>query len=144
MLGYRKSQRPPKTKYPRPRPRTMPYITIDRSTHLAILRLKRPEKLNALSAERIYELRTQLYQLETDNSLRVVILTGTGDRAFCAGTDISELAGRSETEAKLISERGQQLCDQIENFPVPVIAAVNGIAAGGGVELVLACHLRLA
>jgi enoyl-CoA hydratase/carnithine racemase len=92
----------------------------------------------------IDELSALFIQLEGDDDLRAVILTGGGDQAFCAGTDIGELTGRTETDATKISERGQQLCEQIEKFPVPVIAAVNGIAAGGGLELVLGCHLRIA
>ena len=80
--------------------------------------------------------------LEQQAELRVLILTGDGERAFCAGTDISELNG--EINARALSERGLRLCDRIEDFPVPVIAAINGIAAGGGLELALACHLRIA
>jgi enoyl-CoA hydratase len=122
----------------------MTLIYYERSNHLVTIRLNRPEKLNALSREMIDQLVALFSKLESDASLRAVILTGTGDRAFCAGTDVSELADKSEADAKLISKRGQQLADQIERFPVPVIAAVNGIAAGGGLELVLACHLRIA
>jgi enoyl-CoA hydratase/carnithine racemase len=88
-------------------------------------------------------LRLQLRQLETDHELRAVILTGAGE-AFSAGTDIEELADKNEAEAIELSARGQKLCEQIESFPVPVIAAIDGIAAGGGFELVLACHLRVA
>jgi enoyl-CoA hydratase len=71
-------------------------------------------------------------------------LTGAGDRAFSAGTDIGELAGINSQEALRVSRRGQEICDLIEGFNVPVIAAVNGIAAGGGCELALACHIRIA
>jgi enoyl-CoA hydratase/carnithine racemase len=96
--------------------------------------------------------------LEREPNLRAVILTGAGDKAFCAGTDITELAeatgsGQDSGEdrarevedlAREVSERGQALCNQIEHCGVPVIAAINGIAAGGGCELALACHLRIA
>ena len=117
-----------------------PSILIERTPALAILRLNRPEKLNALSSEMFEALGSELSHLENDQDLRAVILTGAGQRAFCAGTDIKEL--RAE-DASTLSERGQQLCARIENFPVPVIAAINGVAAGGGLELALACHLRL-
>ena len=73
-----------------------------------------------------------------------MILTGAGEKAFCVGTDIGELADGSEAEALNISKRGQTLCDLIERRPVPVIAAINGLAVGGGCELALACHIRLA
>ncbi len=122
----------------------MPVILYERTAGLAIIRLNRPEKLNALTSEMFAALRERLNQLQVDESLRVLILTGSGDKAFCAGTDIGALIDRSESEAREISTRGQNVCAQIENFPVPVVAAVNGIAAGGGCELALACHLRIA
>lgn len=115
----------------------------ERTDGVVLLTLNRPEKRNALSGELIHELSQAFARLQNDDSLRVVILTGTGD-AFCAGTDISELQNLTEAEAIQVSVRGQRLCDEIESFPAPVIAAVNGIAAGGGCELVLACHLRIA
>ena len=115
----------------------------DRLDGIAVLTLNRPAKRNALSADLLNQLSTVLSQQQRDDTLRVVILTGAGD-AFCAGTDISALAALPEAEALQVSSRGQQLCDQIETFPVPVIAALNGIAAGGGCELALACHLRVA
>jgi len=116
-------------------------ILIERTPALAILRLNRPEKLNALTNDIFEALGSELSLLEDDNDLRAVILTGAGERAFCAGTDVNELR---DADASMLSERGQQLCDRVENFPVPVIAAINSIAAGGGLELALACHLRLA
>jgi len=115
------------------------FILSERAGGVAILRLNRPEKLNALSAKMIRELSNKLKQLEGDEELRVVILTAEGDQAFCAGTETSELAALSEA-----TTTGQKLCGQIEFFPVPVIAAINGLAAGGGCELALACHLRVA
>jgi len=117
-------------------------ILFEQTGGVALIRLNRPEKLNALSREIIRELSEKFLQLEGDDELRAVILTG--ESAFCAGTDISELAKLSESDATEASGLGQKLCDQIEAFPVPVIAAVNGIAAGGGCELALACHLRIA
>ena len=121
----------------------MSSLIYQREEHIALLTLNRPDKRNSLSTELANELASSLADLESDDSLRVVILTGMGP-AFCAGTDISELTNLTEGTASELSLRGQQLCDQIETFPVPVIAAVNGIAAGGGCELALACHLRVA
>jgi len=118
-------------------------LTYEREDQIAVLTLNRPAKLNALSTELIGDLSEALARLVTDDDLRALILTGAGN-AFCAGTDISELTNLTEAEALEISSRGQKICDQIESFPVPVIAAINGVAAGGGCELALACHLRIA
>ena len=118
-------------------------LTYQREDQIAVLTLNRPAKLNALSTELIGDLSEALARLVTDDDLRALILTGAGN-AFCAGTDISELTNLTEAEALEISSRGQKICDQIESFPVPVIAAINGVAAGGGCELALACHLRIA
>ncbi|MGH9929832.1 MAG: enoyl-CoA hydratase/isomerase family protein [Pyrinomonadaceae bacterium] len=122
----------------------MSLITYERRGQTAIIRLNRPEKFNALSAEMIFALGESFRQIGNEPDLRAVILTATGDQAFCAGTDVTELAGLNEDQAREVSERGQALCNQIANCGVPVIAAVNGIAAGGGCELALACHLRIA
>ena len=118
-----------------------PFITIERSDSHLIIRLNRPEKFNALSREMILALRDIFIILDTEPNLRAVILTGTGDEAFCAGTDKTELAGPNK---RRLSARDQALFSQIESCHVPVIAAINGIAAGDGCELALACHLRIA
>ena len=123
---------------------THSFILSERLGGVAILRLNCPEKLNALSAEMIRELTDKFKQLEGDVELRVVILTAEGDRAFCVGTDTRELSFLSEVSAIEITKRRQTLCGQIESFPVPVIAAINGLASGAGCELALACHLRVA
>lgn len=119
-------------------------IITDRRESIAIVTLNRPEKLNALSRESIAALSEAFKSFENDQELRVVILTGAGDRAFSAGTDLSELIQMDASDAPSVAERGQQLCNQIEQYQVPVIAAINGLAAGGGCELALACHLRIA
>lgn len=119
-------------------------VLCERDGSIAIVRLNRPEKLNALSRETIRALSETFKSFENDAELRAVILTGAGDRAFSAGTDLSELIHVGADEARTVAERGQQLCNQIEESQVPVISAINGIAAGGGCELALACHLRIA
>ena len=109
---------------------------------LAVVRLNRPEKLNALTREMFDRLDEAFDRLERDVGVRACILTG--ERGFSAGTDISELAALDEQGARRAAQRGQEVCQRIEQCRVPVIAAVDGVAAGGGCELALACHLRLA
>lgn len=119
-------------------------VTLERHTSYIVLTLDQPDKLNALSAETVDGLRQAFDQIETRSEVRCAILTGAGDRAFCVGTDNGELTGFDKDRAREVSERGQTLCNQIEKCPVPVIAAVNGVAAGSGCELALACHIRIA
>ena len=122
----------------------MSLIQLEQKDGVAVVRLNRPEKLNSLTGEMIRSLSDLFRGFSADSSLRAVILTGAGEKVFCVGTDIGELADGSEAEALNISQRGQALCDLIERSPVPVIAAINGLAVGGGCELALACHIRLA
>jgi enoyl-CoA hydratase len=111
---------------------------------VACVRLNRPAKRNALTRAMLERL-TELFRSFSERTdLCAVLLTGTGQAAFCAGTDISELEGLDEASALRTAERGQETCEAIELCGVPVIVAVNGIAAGGGCELALACHLRVA
>jgi enoyl-CoA hydratase len=126
---------------------TSEFISEERRESFTIVRLNRPEKLNALSREMLLALGDLFRTLEGLPDLRAIILTGVGEKAFCAGTDISELTSEATLDkdrALEVSQRGQALCNQIENCRVPVIAAINGIAAGGGCELALACHIRVA
>lgn len=106
--------------------------------------INRPEKLNALNAQAKSELREVFTQIKTDNNVDVVILTGAGEKAFVAGTDIKELTVLNSETGKELSAKGQEVFDLIENLGKPVIAAVNGYALGGGCELALACHIRVA
>jgi enoyl-CoA hydratase len=120
-------------------------LSFEQRETIAVVRLDRPEKLNALTREMLSGLGEAFARIGSEpGSLRAVILTGAGDKAFSAGTDIAELAAMGAEEGHNIAGRGQKVCELIERCPVPVIAAVNGLAAGGGCELALACHLRVA
>jgi enoyl-CoA hydratase len=110
----------------------------------AIVIINRPDKLNALNSTVISELENCFSELKNNEEVYAVILTGSGDKAFVAGADISELSNLNMIAAKEYSEKGQSLFNSIENFNKPVIAAVNGFALGGGCELALSCHIRLA
>jgi enoyl-CoA hydratase len=111
---------------------------------LALVRLDRPRKRNALTRSMLERLAEVFTHTGQRRDLRAVILTGAGREAFSAGTDIGELQALDEEGARRAAERGQEVCELIEMCGVPVIAAVNGLAAGGGCELALACHLRVA
>ena len=106
--------------------------------------LNRPEKLNALNHRVIAELLACFAGIQSDDDVRAVILTGSGEKAFVAGADINELAVQTPVEGKETSTRGQRTLDLIENLGKPVIAAINGYALGGGCELAMACTLRIA
>lgn len=120
----------------------MSLVNIDKEKTLATVQLNRPEKLHALSRKLLAELSDAFERLSSDSQLRAIILTASGDRAFCVGTDIEELSGAGS--GAQVAERGLAVCEMINKFPVPVIGAINGLAAGGGCELALACHLRIA
>jgi enoyl-CoA hydratase len=109
-----------------------------------ILTVNRPDKLNALNAAVLAELSTAVEQAGSDPELRCLVLTGAGGKAFIAGADIAELATLSPVEGREHARRGQALLDRIEALPVPTIAAINGFAYGGGLELAMACTLRVA
>jgi enoyl-CoA hydratase len=107
--------------------------------------INRPNKLNALNIETIDELHHALNVLDNDKEVKVIIITGSGDKAFVAGADISEFADFDVKEGKELAANGQDiLFNFIENLSTPVIAAVNGFALGGGLELAMACHIRVA
>lgn len=120
-------------------------ILIDKNEGIACITINRPTKLNALNKATIIELHSVFKLLEDDSKIQVIILTGSGQKAFVAGADISEFANFSATEGKNLARDGQdQLFNFIENLKKPVIAAVNGFALGGGLELAMACHFRVA
>ena len=119
-------------------------LFLDISEHIAVLTLNRPDKLNALNHETLLELQQALELLKNDENIFVIIITGSGVKAFVAGADISEINKLNMLEGKKFAEFGQSVFSTIEKFDKPVIAAINGFALGGGCELALSCHIRLA
>ena len=111
---------------------------------IGFVTINRPDKLNALNIETIRELEDLFTHLKDNQEVKVVIITGAGEKAFVAGADIEELSKLNMMEGKEYSLRGQRVFSLIENLGKPVIAAVNGYALGGGTELALACHIRIA
>lgn len=120
-------------------------ILIEKNNSLAKLIINRPKKLNALNKATISELSVAFKKLEDDVNIQVIVLTGSGDKSFVAGADISEFADFSVKEGASLARKGQEkLFDFIENLSTPVIAAINGFALGGGLELAMSCHFRIA
>lgn len=119
-------------------------ILLDIKEHIAVVTLNRPDKLNALNHETLVELKDVFERLKSDENVFVIIITGSGEKAFVAGADISEINKLNMLEGKVFAEFGQEVFSVIEKFDKPVIAAVNGFALGGGCELALSCHIRLA
>ena len=120
-------------------------IVTEIKNDVLVVTINRPDKLNALNKQTIEELHETLAEAENDKSIRALIITGTGQKAFVAGADIAEFANYSVEEGKQLSAIGHfKIFNFIENYSKPVIAAVNGFALGGGLELAMACHLRVA
>ncbi len=118
-------------------------ILIEYDDDIAIVTINRPEKLNALNNAVLDELEFIFEELK-DNDAKVIIITGTGDKAFVAGADIKELKECNSESGKHFAQKGQNIFNKIEKMGKPVIAAINGYALGGGCELALACHIRIA
>lgn len=125
---------------------TMNFSTIktELDNNIFTIIINRPEKLNALNQRVLDELDDAMEKVYNDNKIKGVIITGAGEKAFVAGADISEFISVKDDEGALLSQKGQTIFFKIENCPKPVIAAVNGFALGGGCELAMACHFRLA
>lgn len=124
---------------------TLENILLEHEKGIATIFINRPEKLNALNKATIQELHETLKLVDENPDVRVVVITGSGEKAFVAGADIAEFAHFSAEEGTLLAAKGHQiLFDFIENMKTPVIAAINGFALGGGLELAMACHFRIA
>ncbi|TMM30688.1 enoyl-CoA hydratase [Polaribacter aestuariivivens] len=120
-------------------------LIITQNNGIAQITINRPKKLNALNKATIQELHEAFRALESDVAVKTIIITGSGDKAFVAGADISEFAHFSVEEGQFLAKEGQRiLFNFIENLATPVIAAINGFALGGGLELAMACHFRVA
>ncbi|MGB9867707.1 MAG: enoyl-CoA hydratase/isomerase family protein [Bacillota bacterium] len=122
----------------------MAFVKVETGEDVALVTIDRPEALNALNKQVIEELLRVVEQLETDRTSKVVVITGAGSKAFVAGADVREMRSMDVMQARAFSRRGNELMMRIENMPKPSIAAVNGYALGGGLELALACDLRVA
>jgi len=119
-------------------------LIIEKQDKIAIVTINRQEKLNALNKETLNDLEKAFSELENDDEVNCIIITGSGEKAFIAGADISEFINLDAISGKDFADKGQKVFSLIANLSKPVIAAVNGFALGGGCELAMACHIRLA
>jgi enoyl-CoA hydratase len=123
----------------------MENIVIEKQEAIAVVTINRPDKLNALNKATIEELHEAFDSLSNDKAIKAIILTGSGEKAFVAGADISEFAHFDVANGGKLAAKGQELLfDFVQNLTTPVIAAVNGFALGGGLELAMSCHFRVA
>jgi len=122
----------------------MNHILLENKNNIAFITIDRPDKLNALNTDVMDELAAAFENAAGDNTVKAVILTGAGDKSFVAGADIRKIAEFTPETGREDSRNGQRIFNYIENMSKPVIAAVNGYALGGGCELAMACHLRIA
>ena len=120
------------------------YIIYEKSEGIATIMLNRPEALNAFSKDVVSEILTAIEDLRNDDAVRVVVVTGVGEKAFSAGADIKSMIGMTALKARELSLMGERLCLALENLEKPVIAALNGYALGGGLEVAMSCDLRIA
>ena len=120
-------------------------ITVETNDFVTFITINRPSQLNALNKQTIQDLNLALQNCDADSNTGVIILTGSGEKAFVAGADIKEFADFTIAEGGVLASHGQEiLFDYVENFPKPIIAAINGFALGGGLELALSAHIRVA
>lgn len=123
---------------------TMKYIQLEPQGDIAILRINRPEALNAMNLDVISELSKMIDIIAADGSIKTVVITGAGERSFCAGADISYMVNIDPMQAEKYATSAQDVINKIDRLEKPVIAAVNGFALGGGCELAMACDIRIA
>jgi 3-hydroxypropionyl-coenzyme A dehydratase len=123
---------------------TMKYIQLEPQDDIAILRINRPEALNAMNVDVISELSKIIDIVAADDNIKAVVITGAGERSFCAGADISYMVNIDPLQAERYATSAQDVINRIDRLEKPVIAAVNGFALGGGCELAMACDIRIA
>jgi 3-hydroxypropionyl-coenzyme A dehydratase len=122
---------------------TMKYVLLEPIGNVAIIKINRPEALNAMNVDVIWELSKTIDIVGVDDSIKTVIITGVGERSFCAGADISYMVNITPIDAEKYASSAQSVLNKIEKLEKPVIAAINGFALGGGCELALVCDIRL-
>jgi len=123
---------------------TMKYIQLEPQADIAIIKINRPEALNALNTDVIFELSRTIDIIGVDDDIKAVIITGAGERSFCAGADISYMVSITPIMAEKYASSAQEVLNKIEKLEKPVIAAINGFALGGGCELAMVCDIRIA
>ena len=121
----------------------MTYVLLEKKEHIAIASIDRPNALNALNSAVLDDLNEMLDIVEADEEIRALVLTGSGEKAFVAGADIGEMCNLSKAEGEAFGKKGNDVFRRLETLPIPVIAAVNGYALGGGCELSMACDIRI-
>lgn len=119
-------------------------LLVQTENGICTITINRPDKLNALNKTVFDELNLALDEIQSNSDIKSAIITGAGAKAFVAGADITEFGGLNKEKAKALAKRGQDTFSRIENCPKPIVAAVNGFALGGGCELAMACHFRIA
>lgn len=121
----------------------MTHIRLEKKGNVAIATIDRPKALNALNSEVLNDLNTLVDEVNADEEIRVLILTGSGEKSFVAGADIGEMSNLTKAEGEAFGKKGNDVFRRIETLPIPVIAAVNGYALGGGCELAMSCDIRI-
>ena len=121
----------------------MTHILFEKKGHVAIAAINRPKALNALNSEVLEDLNTLVDEVLADEEIRVLVITGSGEKAFVAGADIGEMSQLTKADGEAFGKKGNDVFRKLETMPIPVIAAVNGYALGGGCELSMACDVRI-